>query len=210
MRDVAGLLEPVHRLAHLADRAALERERGDVDDRLVAVVERVQPVRRVQRQAALGRAEDRDAPVARVRVLDEPADQLVEALARPDRVARDDRDAADDAVGEERRFVLGEEVRLVGAQHERRERVDAPRLHERARELRARALPARRGDATVRASRRPPTWSARRRAAAATAGTSRRTRRRGAASRARRARAGRRASRDRTKCSVNGWSASCG
>ena len=66
-------------------------------------------------------------------VLDEAADQLVQAVARPDRVARDDRDAAHDAIGEERRLVGREEVRLVGAEHEGSERVDAPGVDERAR-----------------------------------------------------------------------------
>src|SRR5207244_13033724 len=40
----ARALEPVDGLAHLADRAALEREAVDLDHRLVAVVERLQPV----------------------------------------------------------------------------------------------------------------------------------------------------------------------
>ena len=36
--------QPVHGLAHLPDRAPLERERRRLDDRLVAVVERMQAV----------------------------------------------------------------------------------------------------------------------------------------------------------------------
>src|SRR5205823_3954561 len=80
-RVVARLLEPVHRLPHLADRSPLEREGPRVDDRLVAVVERMETVRGVERQAAFRRAEDRDPPVAAMRMLDEAADQLVEAVA---------------------------------------------------------------------------------------------------------------------------------
>src|SRR5207247_5274914 len=38
-----GLLEPRHGLADLANRAALQRERGRVDTRLVANVARAQP-----------------------------------------------------------------------------------------------------------------------------------------------------------------------
>ena len=73
-------------------------------------------------------------------------------LRRPDRVARDDRDAADDPVGEEGALVVAEEVRLVGAQHERRERVDAPGGDEVARAGAARAPPGAAGIATARAS----------------------------------------------------------
>ena len=90
----------------------------------------MQPVRGVDRQPPLGGAEDRDPPVALTRVGDEAPDELRPAIRRSDGIARDDRDAADDAVGEKRGLVVGEEVRLVGAEHERRERVEAPRLHE--------------------------------------------------------------------------------
>ena len=64
-----------------------------------------------------------------------------------------------------------------------------------ARAIAVRALPARRGGATVRSSRRRPRASTRCRGGAARAGTSRRRRRRSAASRGRSARRGRRASR---------------
>ena len=63
---VAGALEPVDRLAHLADRPALERERRRLDHRLVAVVEGMQAVRPVEREPVLRGAEDRDPPVALV------------------------------------------------------------------------------------------------------------------------------------------------
>ena len=92
-------------------------------------------MRFVQVETAVGGAEDRDPPVAGVRELDEPLQQLAEPRRRPDRVTGDDRDAADDLVGEEGGLVLGEEVRLVPAQDERRERVDPPRGHERPRQL---------------------------------------------------------------------------
>ena len=101
-----ALLEPVHRLAHLADRAALERERRGVDDRLVAVVERVQAVR--ARTAASQRS---DAPRIATRqsracaYATNGATSSSPSSPRADRVARDDRDAADDAVGEERGLV---------------------------------------------------------------------------------------------------------
>ena len=139
-RRVAGVLEPVHGLAHLANRAALEREGLDVDHRLVSVVEGMQPVPRVQRQPTLGGSEDRDPPVALVRVGDEQPQELVERLRRADRVARDDRHAAQHPVGEKRRLLRPEEVRLVGPEHERRERVHSPRAHQRRCEL-ALAMP---------------------------------------------------------------------
>ncbi len=129
-RGVARVLEPVHRLAHLADRATLEREGGGLDDGFVAVVQRMEASGGVERQEPLRGAEDRDTPVARVRMLDECGDQVVEPVVRADRVAGDDCDAADDAVGEERGLVVVEEVRLVGSQDERRERVDSPRVDE--------------------------------------------------------------------------------
>src|SRR5207244_3512258 len=62
LRVITGALEPVHRLPHLADRPALERERRRVDHRLVAVVEGVQPVLAVDAERALRDAEHSDAP----------------------------------------------------------------------------------------------------------------------------------------------------
>ena len=125
----------MHRLADLSDRTALERERRGVDDRLVAVVQRVQSVCGVDRQPGFGCAEDRDPPVAGASASDEAADERGAFVRRADRIAGDDCDAADDAVGEERRLVVVEEVRLVGAEDERRQRVDAPGLDECRRQL---------------------------------------------------------------------------
>ena len=101
-RAVARPLETVHRLADLADRPTVERELLDVDQRLVAVVERVQAVRGVEGEPALRRAEDRDPPVACMCVRHETPQQRVEVVRRPDRVAGHDRDSTDDAVGEKR------------------------------------------------------------------------------------------------------------
>src|SRR5205085_9116083 len=131
----ADALEPVDGLAHLPDRAPLEREAADVDHRLVAVVERVQAVRAVEPEASLRRAEDGDPPATGMGERDEAPEQLLEAFGRPDGIARDDRDAADDLVGEEGALVLAEEVGLVGAEDERRERVGAPGGDEGAGEL---------------------------------------------------------------------------
>ena len=47
-----------------------------------------------------------------------------------DRVARHDCHPADDLVGEERGFLVVEEVRLVSTQDEGRQRVDSPDRHQ--------------------------------------------------------------------------------
>src|SRR5262249_22765898 len=121
----AGARQPVNGLPHLANRSALQREAGRLDHRLVSVVERLQAVAAVEVEAPLRDAEDRDAPVAAASMPDEARDEVVERALSADRIARDDRDAVHDAIGEERALVLVEEVRLVGPEHERRERVDA-------------------------------------------------------------------------------------
>ena len=69
--ELATYRQAMDRLAHLSNRASLERERRDVDESLVTVIERMQPVPAVQRQETLRRAEDRNAPVALVRMVDE-------------------------------------------------------------------------------------------------------------------------------------------
>src|SRR6185312_2440133 len=74
----AGTLETIRRLAYLAYRAALQGEGRRLDHRLVAVVQRLQSVLPVERQPALRRTQDRDAPVAPVRVGDEVGDEAGE------------------------------------------------------------------------------------------------------------------------------------
>src|SRR5579864_3753162 len=80
----------------------------------------------IEVERSLRCTEDCDAPATRVRELDEVADQVREALRRPDRIAGDDRDASDDLVRDERLLLLVEEVRLVAAEDEGRERVGSP------------------------------------------------------------------------------------
>src|SRR5205823_14168131 len=94
----ARAAQPVHGLADLADRSALEREPSRLDDRLVTVVEGVQAVLAIEGQSVLGRAEDRDPPAPRPREVEKGTDQRREAVRRADRVAGHDRDAADDPV----------------------------------------------------------------------------------------------------------------
>ena len=123
---VALALQPVHGLPHLPDRPALERERLDLEHRLVAVVERMQPPLAVEAEAGLGGAEDRKPPAAFPHIGDEAVEQFAELGGRADRVAGDDRHAPDDPVRHKGATALREEVRLVRAKHERGQRVHAP------------------------------------------------------------------------------------
>src|SRR5205823_2539329 len=88
-RCVSGPLEPVHRLPYLPDRPALEREALDLEDGLVAVVERVQPELAVPRHPRLGGSEHGDAPVALAGELQEAPEQPVAGRRSPHRIARD-------------------------------------------------------------------------------------------------------------------------
>ena len=139
LHGVALALEPLHGLAHLADRAALERERGDVEHCLVAVIDRPQLKATVERERILGRPEHGHPPAAAACEDEEAREQRLQGIRLSDRVAGHDRHAADDTVGEERVLVRREEVRLVRAQCERRERVCPPGAYERSREVPFRA-----------------------------------------------------------------------
>ena len=89
-------------------------------------------------------AEHREPPAARARDAPELGEQRVELRLVADRIAADERRAADDAVGEERAPRRGEEVALVAPQREEREAVAAVRVDELARERAARRRSARR------------------------------------------------------------------
>src|SRR5581483_8410257 len=110
---VAGIAQPGHGLAHLADRAALEAERARVDDGLVSEVERAQADLLVERQQPLRRAERGKAEAAPLgearRLREEGGDRVVGA----DGVARDDEDASFASVAEEGAAVgRAEQVRV--------------------------------------------------------------------------------------------------
>ena len=130
MGRVTRALEPVHRLAHLANGASLERERRDVDHAFVAVVQGPQPVQSVELEVALAGAEHRDPPVALVRESREGGQQALDRIALADWIAGDDGDARDHLVRQEGALVGREEVRLVRAKDEGRQRVDAVAAHE--------------------------------------------------------------------------------
>ena len=87
-------------------------------------------MRAVDVEGPFGRAEDGDAPVACMREQQEGADEPAEALTGTDRVSRHDCHSADDLVREERGFLVVEEIRLVPAQDEGRQRVDSPDRHQ--------------------------------------------------------------------------------
>src|SRR5437764_6900795 len=124
-RRVAALLEPCHRLAHLAYRPTIQREAPSFDDRFVAQVERTQarlPPERNQRFADAARRQLRASPLGVRRRLRDEAGQ---GGGWPNRVARAEQDAVFDPVGEEGGAGLVEQVLLVAAELEERERVGA-------------------------------------------------------------------------------------
>ena len=124
-RAIALALEPRDGLPHLADRPSLEREVARDHDRLVPEVDRLEAHGRVERKQPLARREDGRSPAAG---LGDPP-KLRHELARfgrvSDRVAADQRDSMQDAVREERVPGGREEVALVVAQREERQRVEA-------------------------------------------------------------------------------------
>ena len=128
---VPRFLDPGHRLAHLADRPALEREPRRLDDGLVTEVEAPQP-ERLERGG--GSRADRHRPRAGAREPGRMRRCLVEQRrqrgARADGITGTEHHPALDAIAEERRAVVGEEVLLVAAELEERERVVAVPAHE--------------------------------------------------------------------------------
>ena len=68
-------------------------------------------------------AEHAERPAAALGEAREGLDERREGCRVADRIARDERDAGDDAIGDEAGAVGAEEELLVGAQRERRERV---------------------------------------------------------------------------------------
>ena len=129
-RRVPGLAQARDRLAHLADRPALEREARGVHDRLVADVDRAQADRVPVGEVRARDAQRGDAPGVGVAVAREVGEQRRRGRRVADGIAGDERHAADRAVGEEGRALLVEEVRLVAPQREVGERVAAVALDE--------------------------------------------------------------------------------
>ena len=151
---VAGLLEPRDRLAHLADRAALERELLRPQHGLLPDRDRLEAERAIALEVRVGCADDREPPAAGA---DEPpqlGEEVVDLRLVADGIAADERRAGDDAVREEGAARGREEIALVAAQREEGEAVAAVRLDERPRDPPLAHASARRPGRTVAARSR--------------------------------------------------------
>jgi hypothetical protein len=120
--------QPVHSLPDRPHWAPVQAELAGADDRLVAVVDRVQPQLPVGGEQPVRRAHDSGAPAAGLRVGQEAPQGQPLASGRPDRVTADQGDAADHPVGDE--GLPGDEPFLVRPQGEGRQRVAAPPAHD--------------------------------------------------------------------------------
>ena len=119
----AGALEPGDRLAHLADAATLEREPGGIEHRLVAASKRAQPAGAVEVEPAAGCVQDDESPAA---LAADGAEVVYEAgyvVRGADGIARHERAAGHDAVGQEGVPGPREHVPAVAAEREEREAV---------------------------------------------------------------------------------------
>ena len=127
---VPGLLDPVDRLADLADRPAFERELRRLDDRLVAEIEAPQ-AERLERRRQIGADRHRTEPEpARLRERGRLLEEGRHRRRRAHRVAGAQHHPSLDAVAEERGPVVREQVLLVAPQLEERQRVVAVPPHE--------------------------------------------------------------------------------
>ena len=128
---VARLPQPGDGLANLPDRASFQVEPLRLNDRLIADVQGPQSGLLEQR-ASLRADPERGEPERAL--LGKPhrgRDQALDGLAGTDRIARDDQHTALDAVAEKGRSLWVEQVVLVLAQLEERERVVAVLAHQR-------------------------------------------------------------------------------
>ncbi len=140
---IAGLAEPRDRLAHLADRAPLERELLRQQHRLLPHRHGFEPELAVPLEVLLGRAHHRQPPPVRARAAPQFGEQQVDLGVVADGIAADEGRPRDDAVGEESAAGRREEVALVAPQREEGKAVAAVSLDQRARHA---ALPHRLGD----------------------------------------------------------------
>ena len=131
---VAGPLDAVDHLAHVAHGPAVEGEVGDVHDRLVAELQRVQAgLAGPHLAAGLAAPHDGGHPGVRPGLLHEALDRARPGLDVADRVAAGQHHAGDDAVGDRGLAAGGEDHGLVAAQREVAQRVAAAVLASRAR-----------------------------------------------------------------------------
>ena len=117
----ASPAHPVHRLAQLAHRTALQREPPRVHERLLPDAYGAKAERAVAGQMAGAGPPHDDLPAAPPGLRDEAGQHVGRGPGGGDRVGRDDRRTADDAIRQH--AAAGERQRLVGTQQERRERI---------------------------------------------------------------------------------------
>src|SRR5205809_159878 len=130
---VAGLVEPGDRLAHLADRTAVERELARTEHRLVPDRDGLEPERAIAVEVRVGCADHRESPPARTRNPLQLRQQVIDLRLVADGIAADERSSRDDPVGEESTARGREEITLVASQREEGEAVATVAVHERPR-----------------------------------------------------------------------------
>ena len=134
---VAGALDALHHLAHVAHRAAGEGEIRHVDHRLVAQFEGVQAgLPGPHLAAGLRAAHDGRGPGVGLGLVHEALDGAGPGLDVADGVAAGEHHAGDHAVGDGRLAAGGEDDGLVAAQREVAERVAAAVLGQQGAQLR--------------------------------------------------------------------------
>ena len=121
--DQTGPLAAGHRLPDDTHAAPLERELGEVEHRLVAELERVEPGAVVGHGTLVARAEHRGHPAEGLGLVQPDLDRARPGLRVAERVTGRERHGADDAVGDRRLAAPGEQHRPVAAQREVGERV---------------------------------------------------------------------------------------
>jgi hypothetical protein len=120
-------------LAHLADRATLERELAGTEHRLLPDRHRLEPERPIALEVRVGRAHHREPPPVRVHDPPQLREQVVDLSIVADRVPADEGGSRDDAIGEEGAARRREEIALVASQGEEREAVTPVFVHQRPR-----------------------------------------------------------------------------
>ena len=133
-----------HRLAHLANRTAFERELARVDDRLVAEIQRAEPRGAPVLRGRFARTRHAELQSVRVRERSRLGDQRRQSIVRTNGIARHEKHAALDAIAEKRAPVGAEEVLEIVPQLEAREGVATMFLDDFTREIAFRAGRARR------------------------------------------------------------------
>ena len=115
-------------MAHLADRASLERELARVEHGLLPDRDGLEPERAIALEVRVGGADDREPPAARAGDPAQLREEVVDLRLVADRIAADEGRSRDDAVGEKGAARRREEIALVAAQGEEGKAVAAVRV----------------------------------------------------------------------------------